>query len=146
MNDQSGKIIIKQDSNEQLFENSIKKGSKLLNENNFFKDFINLMRNVEFNDFYKKYFQNWSDIETMIFYMKLYKAIEYGYNSKFYSNIDDELMTFTLHKVMTTTKLRKTAIKLFREFKETSLDEKDIFCKLLDFTAISNEKLLITNH
>ena len=130
--DTQSKIIIKQESNEHLFENSIKKGSKILNENNFFKDFINLMHNVEFNNFYKKYFQSWSDIETMVFYMKLYKAIEYGYTSKFYSNIDDELMTFTLHKVMTTTNLRKTAIKLFRQFKETSLTEKDIFCKLLE--------------
>ena len=101
------------------------------------------MHNIEFNNFYKKYFQNWSDIETMIFYMKLYKAIEYGYKNKFYTDIDPQLMTFTLHKVMTTTALRKAAIKIFRNFKDSSITDKEIFCKLLDFTSISNEKLLI---
>jgi predicted lipase len=102
------------------------------------------MHNIEFNNFYKKYFQNWSDIETMIFYMKLYKAIEYGYSLKFNTAIDPQLMTFTLHKVMTTTPLRKEAMKIFRNFKDTSISDKEIFCKLLDFTAITNEKLLLT--
>lgn len=135
--------IIKKNSDERLFEESIQKGNKILYENEFFRDFISLMHNIEFNNFYKKYFQNWSDIETMIFYMKLYKAIEYGYKNKFYTDIDPQLMTFTLHKVMTTTALRKAAIKIFRNFKDTSITDKEIFCKLLDFTSISNEKLLI---
>ena len=135
--------IIKKNSDERLFEESIQKGNKILYENDFFRDFISLMHNIEFNNFYKKYFQNWSDIETMIFYMKLYKAIEYGYINKFYTDIDPQLMTFTLHKVMTTTALRKAAIKIFRNFKDSSITDKEIFCKLLDFTTISNEKLLI---
>ena len=135
--------IIKKNSDERLFEQSIQKGNKILYENEFFRDFISLMHNIEFNNFYKKYFQNWSDIETMIFYMKLYKAIEYGYKNKFYTDIDPQLMTFTLHKVMTTTALRKAAIKIFRNFKDSSITDKEIFCKLLDFTSISNEKLLI---
>ena len=135
--------IVKKNSNEILFEESIIKGNKILCENEFFQDFISLMHNIEFNNFYKKYFQNWSDIETMIFYMKLYKAIEYGYSMKFETNIDPQLMTFTLHKIMTTTSLRKAAMKTFRNFKDSSISDKEIFCKLLDFTAISNEKLLL---
>ena len=66
-----------------------------------------------------------------------------GYKNKFYTDIDPQLMTFTLHKVMTTTALRKAAIKIFRNFKDSSITDKEIFCKLLDFTSISNEKLLI---
>lgn len=137
------KKIVKKDSSEILFEESIMKGNKILHENDFFRDFISLMHNIEFDNFYKKYFQNWSDIETMIFYMKLYKAIEYGYSTKFETNIDPQLMTFTLHKIMTTTPLRKAAMKTFRNFKDSSISDKEIFCKLLDFTAISNEKLLL---
>ena len=53
------------------------RGDKILSENSFFKDFIGLMQNSSFNDFYNEYFQTWSDIETMIFYMKVYKAVEY---------------------------------------------------------------------
>ena len=112
--------IVKKSSEDRLFEQSIQKGSKILYENEFFRDFISLMHNIEFNDFYKKYFQNWSDIETMLFYMKLYKAIEYGYKTKYCVDIDPELMTFTLHKVMTTTALRKSAIK-FLEILKTHL-------------------------
>ena len=48
----------------------IEEGGKNLHEKDFFRDFISLMHNIEFDNFYKKYFQNWSDIETMIFYMK----------------------------------------------------------------------------
>ena len=135
--------IIKKNSDERLFERSIQKGNKILYENEFFRDFISLMHNIEFNEFYKKYFQNWSDIETMIFYMKLYKAIEYGYINKYNTTIDPQLMTFTLHKVMTTTALRKSAIKIFRNFKDSSITDKEIFCKLIDFSNITNEKLLI---
>lgn len=135
--------IIKKNSDERLFEQSIQKGNKILYENEFFRDFISLMHNTEFNEFYKKYFQNWSDIETMIFYMKLYKAIEYGYTNKYNTTIDPQLMTFTLHKVMTTTSLRKAAIKIFRNFKDSSITDKEIFCKLIDFSSISNENLLI---
>jgi hypothetical protein len=143
MENTSEKNIVKKDSNELLFEQSIKKGNKILYENEFFRDFISLMHNIDFDNFYKKYFQNWSDIETMIFYMKLYKAIEYGYFTKFNTIIDPQLMTFTLHKIMTTTPLRKSAMKTFRNFKDSSISDKEIFCQLLDFTAISNEKLLI---
>ena len=60
------KEIVKKDSSEILFEESIIKGNKILHENEFFQDFISLMHNIEFNNFYKKYFQNWSDIEQSL--------------------------------------------------------------------------------
>lgn len=120
----------------------IEEGEKMCSTNPFFKDFITLMNNIQFNDFYNKYFQNWSDIETMVFYMKLYKALEYGYFLKYNQSIDDNLMTFILHKIMVTSDLRRQAIKLFRSFQTSSLNEQEMFCKLLDFTALSNEEQL----
>lgn len=136
-------IIVEKKRKDSIFHDSIQKGNKILSQNDFFQDFIGLMKNIEFDNFYKKYFQNWSDIQTMIFYMKLYKAVEYGYSVKFYTSIEPELMTFILHKIMTDTSLRKSAIKIFDSFKECSMADKEIFCKLLDYNALTNEKLLI---
>jgi hypothetical protein len=129
-------------SNKNSTQFMIEEGEKMCSTNPFFKDFITLMNNTQFNDFYDKYFQNWSDIETMVFYMKLYKALEYGYFLKYNQSIDDNLMTFILHKIMVTSDLRRQAIKLFRSFQTSSLNEQEMFCKLLDFTALSNEEQL----
>jgi len=129
-------------SNKNSTQFMIEEGEKMCSTNPFFKDFITLMNNIQFNDFYNKYFQNWSDIETMVFYMKLYKALEYGYFLKYNQSIDDNLMTFILHKIMVTSDLRRQAIKLFRSFQTSSLNEQEMFCKLLDFTALSNEEQL----
>ncbi len=124
---------------------ALRKGEKIFSTNTFFQDFISLMENIEFDEFYKKYFTNWSDIETMVFYMKLYKALEYGYSIQFKNNIDKRLMTFILHKIMTTTVLRKAAIEIFNNFKKHSLSDQEIFCNMLDFGSLSNEYLTIEN-
>ena len=122
---------------------SLAKGSKIYNSNPFFRDLTGLMNNVEFHDFYNKYFQDWSDIQTMIFYMKLYKAIEYGYQTQYQSNIEPELMTFVLHKIMTTTSMLKRAMEIFNSFKESSLSDHEMFCKLIDFENLTGERLQI---
>jgi len=118
------------------------RGDKILSENSFFKDFIGLMQNSSFNDFYNEYFQTWSDIETMIFYMKVYKAVEYGYVTHFHVPIDMSLMTFILHKIMTTTSMRRTAISIFRDSKNGDCSDNEVFCKLLNFNRLKNEKML----
>lgn len=51
--------------------NNNSNGSNILKENKFFRDFISLMNNTEFKYFYDTYFHDWTDIQTMIFYMKL---------------------------------------------------------------------------
>lgn len=136
------KTIVKKEVNEHI---ALRKGEKIISTNIFFQDFISLMQNIEFDEFYKKYFTNWSDIETMVFYMKLYKALEYGYSVRYNDNIDKRLMTFILHKIMTTTILRKSAIEIFNNFKQHSLSDQEIFCKMLDFATLSNEYLAIGN-
>lgn len=135
--------IVKKPSDENDFKESIKSGAKILSKNDFFQDFIGLMQNIEFDNFYNKYFNNWSDIQTMLFYMKLYKAVEYGYNDAFNKKIEPELMTFILHKIMTENTLRKSAVQIFNSFKESSISDKEIFCKLLDYNALSGEQLTI---
>ena len=119
-----------------------KKGEKILEKNPFFTDFIGLMKNSQFKYFYKTYFQNWSDIETMIFYMKLYKFIETEYIDRYDRPISDGSMTYMLDYVIKTQKLRRSAVDSFTKFKNNENE----FKKLLDFTLYKEEdKLLIDN-
>ena len=129
------------------YEPQEKEGKKILKKNDFFQDFTSLMRNSEFRNFYNQYFKDWSDIQTMIFYMKMYSTIEEIYFIKYHEHISDELMTYTLHKIITTNETRKAAIELFKEFKgennELIVNKKRItsFEALIDFE--SNKKLLL---
>ena len=129
------------------YESQEKEGKKILKKNDFFQDFTSLMINSEFRNFYNQYFKDWSDIQTMVFYMKMYSTIEEIYFIKYHEHISDELMTYTLHKIITTNETRKAAIELFKEFKgennELTVNKKRItsFEALIDFE--SNKKLLL---
>ena len=131
------------------FKPQEKNGSKILNKNKFFSDFTSLMRNIEFKEFYNNYFKDWSDIQTMIFYMKIYSTIENLYFNKYKSDISDELMTYLLHKIITTNETRKVAVELFKNFKGEKSDIIDVnqlvyFESLIDFDSSKNN-LLIEN-
>ena len=131
------------------FKPQEKNGAKILNKNKFFCDFTSLMRNIEFKEFYNNYFKDWSDIQTMIFYMKIYSTIENLYFNKYKSDISDELMTYMLHKIITTNETRKVAIELFKNFKGEKSDIIDVnqlvyFESLIDFDSSKNN-LLIEN-
>ena len=110
MNEISTNTVKKYEKNEE-------DGKKILKKNKFFQDFTSLMRNIEFRDFYQNYFKDWSDIQTMIFYMKIYSTVEEIYYTKYNQNISDELMTYVLHQIITTTETRKVAVELFKNFK-----------------------------
>lgn len=131
------------------FKSEENKGNKILNKNKFFSDFTSLMRNIEFKEFYDNYFNDWSDIQTMIFYMKIYSTIEKLYFSKYKNHISDDLMTYVLHKIITTNETRKIAIELFKNFKGEKSDVLDTnkltyFESLIDFDTSKNN-LLIKN-
>jgi len=79
----------------------------------------------------------------MVFYMKLYKAVEYGYQQEYQIPIDKEFMVYVLHRIMTTQELRKEAMNIFRNLKETdTLSDKAFFCKLLDFGTWQSERAI----
>lgn len=123
-------------------------GQKILNKNNFFQDFTSLMRNNEFKKFYYNYFKDWSDIQTMIFYMKIYSTVEDLYYSQYKKEISDELMTYTLHKIITTQETRKIAVEIFKNFKgeESNIDKNRLtyFKSIINFESIPSN-LLIKN-
>jgi hypothetical protein len=126
-----------------LIDKNETKGAEILTTNPFFKDLIGIMKNTEFKNFYSKYFKDWTDIQTMIFYMKLYTTIEYEYNSRFSNQINDNLMTYTLHNVMTNTNTRSVAMSLFRDFKDLNHSRTYDFRTLIQFDSINNNTLLI---
>jgi len=118
----------------------IKQGENILNKNDFFKKLMNLMNSGEFKDFYDSYFNDWSDIETIIFYIKLYKTIAYEYKTRFNEEINDELMSYMLYNVMSNEQTRKLALEKFRDFKEhksIDMEKNKDFRYLLDFSKYS---------
>lgn len=115
-------------------------GEKIINKNDFFKKLMKLMNSDEFNDFYDSYFKDWSDIETIIFYIKLYKTIAYEYNQRFNKEISDEVMTYMLYNVMNNTPTRKLALEKFRDFKDNKnvdMNKNSDLRYLLDFSNYS---------
>ena len=117
-------------------------GEKILKKNQFFQDFTSLMRCQEFRNFYDNYFNDWSNIQTMVFYMKIYSTIEDLYYNQYNIKINDELMTYTLHKIITTTETRKAAVELFKNFKGEAIDSS----KLIIFKSMINFKLYSQNN
>ena len=124
------KLVSKDDSTFDIE----KIGGNILSENKFFSDLCSLMKNVEFIKFYNTYLQEWSDIQCMIFYMKLYSTIEYEYNIRFNHKITDEIMTYMIKQIMDDEKLRKFSLTLFNDFKDVSHKKTGVFRKMLNFT------------
>jgi len=94
------------------------------------------MKNPEFKNFYNKYFTDWNEVQTMIFFMKLYSTIEDEYNIQFNKQITDSDMLFVLQGVMNNEDTRKYALTLFQDYK-SSYDYKttENFRKLLCFST-----------
>ena len=111
-------------------------------QNPFFGDLVALMKNKEFRDLYDTYFTDWNEIQSMVFFMKLYSTIEYEYQERFNQSISDNDMKNMLHNVMQNNVTRRYALELFQEFKITKDYEKTKqFRTLLAF----KEPLAITN-
>ena len=130
-------LVLKQD--ESLIEIE-RKGGEILNENKFFSDLCSMMKNVEFLKFYDEYLKDWSDIQCMIFYMKLYTTIDFEYNSRFNDKISDEAMTYTIKQIMENRDTRRYAFDLFKDFKDISHKNTGSFRTLLNFENKSEKK------
>lgn len=121
-----------------------KTGFNILKNNNFFKDFISLMNNTEFKQFYDIYFKDWTDIQTMIFYMKLYSTLEYEYSNRYNCQISDELMTESLYNIISNTQTRQVAMQLFDDFK-VDYNASSSFRSLIKFDNNTKQILPITD-
>ena len=130
-------LVLKQD--ESLIEIE-RKGGEILSENKFFSDLCSMMKNVEFLKFYDEYLKDWSDIQCMIFYMKLYTTIDFEYNNRFNDKISDEAMTYTIRQIMGNRDTRRYAFDLFKDFKDISHKNTGSFRTLLNFENKSEKK------
>lgn len=117
-----------------------KKGSKILKENKFFSDLCSLMKNIDFIKFYDEYFKDWSEIQCMIFYIKLYTTIEYEYKIRYNLQISDEIITYMLRQIMNNNETRRFALDLFNDFKDISHKNTGSFRTLLNFESVENKK------
>ena len=91
-------------------------GDNILKTNKFLSDLCSLMKNTEFITFYNEYFKDWSDIQCMIFYIKLYTTIEYEYTNRFKKKISSQAMAYTIKKIMDNEYTRSFALDLFKDF------------------------------
>ncbi len=122
---------------------SIKKHNSIKKTNPFFRDLINIMNNSEFKQFYNKYFNDWSDIQAMIFFMKLYSTIDYEFTRQFNAKIENAEMEMILDKVMENSNTRKMALSLFNDYKNC-IDYKNTekFRTLLSFSKSNQSSIL----
>ena len=98
---------------------SLVKTNNILPKNNFFSDLCLLMKNPQFSNFYNAHFNDWSDIQSIIVYMKLYSTISHSFRSQYNRDITDEEMTFMLHNIMTNSKSRKFVFDIFNKYKSS---------------------------
>ena len=132
MNHITDKELIKKDL--------IKNGSIILKENNFFNDLDNIMNDYQFRFFYNKYFNDISDIKTVVLYMKLYETIQKEYKEKNGIDIESELLIYIIKELMSEDCSRKNILNSFQSFIENNNSNKKF---LLDiFEKYDNVKLL----
>jgi hypothetical protein len=98
------------------------------------------MNNSEFKLFYDKYFNDITDIKTIIMYMKLYETIEREYKEKNGTDIESELLVYIIKELMSDSISRKNILDSFILFIENNNSNKKF---LLDiFERYDNVKLL----
>ena len=116
-------------------------------KNVFFTDLIRLMKNDDFQYFYKTYFTDWNEIQSMVFFMKLYLSIEYEYKERFNENMTDDEMSCMLQQVMSNTTTRKIALQMFNDYQMTiDYQKTKDFRTLLEFKQPNTTSNLLVNN
>jgi len=123
-----------------FYSNEKNVGNQIINTNPFFNDLNKLMNNTDFKQMYETHFKSWSDIETLILYMKLYSFIKEEYENHFNEEIDNDLMTYTLNYIIRTKDLRECAINSLQNFKNGKNNYIDNFRTMLKLTEISKTR------
>jgi hypothetical protein len=131
-------ILQKDEIKDSIKTKIIKKGENILEENHFFNGLENIMQNTEFRTFYDKYFKDYSDIKTVVLYMKLYETIETEYKKINGKDIEKEFLAYMMRELMCDNIMRKNIIKLFNDFAENNNNKNNKF--LLDIFNMDNLK------
>jgi len=105
-----------------------KESDNILNdENNFFKKLDDVMRDPIFKSFYEEYFKNFTDIKTVILYMKLYESLTNVYKNNMNHEMPKELLVYTMKTIMEEKDLRRSTVQSFQNFVENNKQTLDLF-------------------
>ena len=85
----------------------------------FLMDLCRLMSDSGFQEFKQKYIRDWSDMETVILFMNMYEYFSKEYFHRFHKPIEDQQMVTLLQFVFSNPKLRKKAIRVFRDYQSS---------------------------
>ena len=110
--------------------NSIEKGNKLINDNEFFNDLTKLMENEEFKSFFSKYFTNWTEIKSNVIFMNLYQEIKNKYKEINQQELDKSVVIFLIWKMMRSNNIRPFIIRTMDEQLKNNKLKDDFFDKL----------------
>lgn len=86
----------------------------------FISSLINVMRNSEFRNFYDENCREpytWSDIEVIIFYMKLVEFIEIKYKEKHGRNPSKDFLYNSVQAIINNNDSRKLTLSMFDSYK-----------------------------
>tara|TARA_B100000242_G_C42748950_1_gene349209 strand:+ start:31 stop:438 length:408 start_codon:yes stop_codon:yes gene_type:complete len=92
-------------------DKNILEGERILSENTFFKDLVELMENKQFKKFFRKHMSNWVDVKSSIIYMKLYDEFKRKYKKITKEELEESITVYLLCKLMRDKDLRPFSIK-----------------------------------
>jgi len=104
---------------------TLKKGKKILDENQFFYDLDKIMSDKKFKNFYEKYFKDIVDIKVILLYMKLYETIQKEYFVIHNTEIDNKLLAYMIKELMNNNMSRSKIMKSFHNFLEGETESKN---------------------
>lgn len=116
----------------------IKKGTKTIEENEFFQDLTTLMEDETFVRFFDKHMSNWIDVKSSITYMKLYKEFQDKFEELSNEKLDKSIIVFLLCQIMRNKQLRPLSIKTVDDIYND--EKKDFFKEFQQFLS-TNSKL-----
>ena len=125
--------------NQIITNNDINKleGERILRENSFFQDLVELMENKQFKKFFRKHMSNWVDVKSSIIYMKLYDEFKRKYKKITKEELEESITVYLLCKLMRDKDLRPFSIKTIDKHYEKGRG--NYFKELESF--ITNKKL-----
>tara|TARA_Y100001970_G_scaffold273915_2_gene372819 strand:+ start:525 stop:935 length:411 start_codon:yes stop_codon:yes gene_type:complete len=112
-------------------------GERILSENSFFQDLVELMENKQFKKFFRKHMSNWIDVKSTIIYMKLYDEFKRKYKKITKEELEESITVYLLCKLMRDKDLRPFSIKTIDKHYEKGRG--NYFKELESF--ITNKKL-----
>ena len=118
--------ILSTETEEKIFQ----KGKKLLKENPFFRDLDSIMSQTEFRAFYDKYFNDISDMKTVLMYMKLYEELQLQYRENgCHSEKEKEVLVYMIKEFISNRNSRHMIVRKFSEYfsgKRSSLESNTV--------------------